>query len=379
MPNDLEDLASQTEHRNYWGATPPPGGLRDLASQQQMTHQPEQPNPAAPYLQGAREFARRTFVEPLQATGFLPGGQNWGRGAVNDMLNFNQGGLTGLFPSIRQSMPGFTNSLGDLVQSPAARNVFSTANIGGMPLVQGIQDVRAFHASPYNFNKFDISRIGSGEGNTLRGYGLYFGENPGVSGPGGHYDQQFTAQNLGKYELNKIESGILRALRAGHSDMEIASALLDRHNSTAFPISWDVAMAAVDRIRGAKSTIYDTLIKAPPDHFVDWDLPIDQQSQYVRIGLRRAFGDRAFANQRVGDVIKNMDEIAAAKRLRDVGVPGFKFHDQLSRMGQATRKTFNFVVSDDNLLNIMSKMGIAGISALPGLGIWHYQQHEGEQ
>lgn len=109
--------------------------LDELSSEQQrsMTHQPEPPNPAAPYLKGASDWATRTFVDPMKTTGFLPGGQNWGRSAVTGMEKFNEGGLTGLAPSLRQYMPGITNTLGDLAQSHAARNVFSTANFGGIP------------------------------------------------------------------------------------------------------------------------------------------------------------------------------------------------------------------------------------------------------
>lgn len=72
MPSDLDRLAQDDEHRQLWGMSPTGNGLQDLAARQQMTHQPEQPNPAAPYLQGARDIARRTFVDPLRATGFLP-------------------------------------------------------------------------------------------------------------------------------------------------------------------------------------------------------------------------------------------------------------------------------------------------------------------
>lgn len=39
----------------------------------------------------------------------------------------------------------------------------------------------AFHASPYEFDEFDISKVGTGEGNQAFGHGLYFAENPGVA------------------------------------------------------------------------------------------------------------------------------------------------------------------------------------------------------
>ena len=38
--------------------------------------------------------------------------------------------------------------------------------------------IRAYHGSPYDFEKFDISKIGTGEGAQAYGHGLYFAENP---------------------------------------------------------------------------------------------------------------------------------------------------------------------------------------------------------
>lgn len=138
MADDLADLAATDANQRRFGVAPPSNGLQDLAAQRQMTHFTKQPNPAAPYL----DWVRRIFAQPLQDTGFLPGGQNWGRPVVESMMNFQQGGLTGVAPSLRQSMPRAANTLGDLAQSPAARNVFSTANVGGLPLVEAFWSPR---------------------------------------------------------------------------------------------------------------------------------------------------------------------------------------------------------------------------------------------
>lgn len=41
--------------------------------------------------------------------------------------------------------------------------------------------IRAYHGTPHKFDKFDISKIGTGEGAQSYGYGLYFAENPAVA------------------------------------------------------------------------------------------------------------------------------------------------------------------------------------------------------
>ena len=43
------------------------------------------------------------------------------------------------------------------------------------------QGIRAYHGSPYDFDKFDLSKIGTGEGAQAYGKDLYFAENPATA------------------------------------------------------------------------------------------------------------------------------------------------------------------------------------------------------
>ena len=54
--------------------------------------------------------------------------------------------------------------------------------------------IKAYHSSPHDFDRFDLSKIGTGEGAQVYGHGLYFAENPAVSGQGGQYWQAFEEQ-----------------------------------------------------------------------------------------------------------------------------------------------------------------------------------------
>lgn len=135
--------------------------LQNLSDQQQMTHQAARPNPAQPYLDWLRSFANRNFVEPLQATGFIPGGQDWGRPAAEGMMDFQRGGLTGADPQLRNVMPEAANTLGGLVQSRAAQDAFSAANVGGLPLVEAFWSPRELDILRrlYGTDKFDPSML----------------------------------------------------------------------------------------------------------------------------------------------------------------------------------------------------------------------------
>jgi len=55
----------------------------------------------------------------------------------------------------------------------------------GLNIVRGFTEgpasIRAYHGSPHRFERFDISKIGTGEGATAYGRGLYFAGNEGVA------------------------------------------------------------------------------------------------------------------------------------------------------------------------------------------------------
>ena len=55
--------------------------------------------------------------------------------------------------------------------------------VGG-PTPSGIH---VYHSSPHDFDKFDLAKIGTGEGAQMYGHGIYAAENPAVSGQGGQY------------------------------------------------------------------------------------------------------------------------------------------------------------------------------------------------
>ena len=54
-----------------------------------------------------------------------------------------------------------------------------------------------------------------------------------------------------------------------------------------------------------------------------------------------------------------MDQPAATDVLRQAGIPGIKYLDQGSRAGG--KGTYNYVVFDDKLIDIIKKYGIAGL------------------
>jgi hypothetical protein len=78
----------------------------------------------------------------------------------------------------RGAIPGFQ------FKSEEDRQAFleATANVPRDPSDDIMAKIRGLHYSPYDFGRFDMSKIGTGEGAQAYGRGMYFAENRGTVG-----------------------------------------------------------------------------------------------------------------------------------------------------------------------------------------------------
>lgn len=230
-------------------------------------------------------------------------------------------GITDAMKALRGQMTpeeAQTFALGALPMliAPEAKGVSELAEEGVPPLSKMIS---AFHASPYDFNKFDLSKIGTGEGAQAYGHGLYFAENPATADM---YAKNFDARSGSEQD----------------------------------------------------ATRYQVSINANLEHFLDWDKPLSEQSPQVRDAVltlaKHPYDDPAtwHAQQAYdwiaathGDPNAPLGErpAIASEALRQAGVPGIKYLDRGSRgPGEGTH---NYVVFNDDLINIVKKYGVAGL------------------
>jgi hypothetical protein len=184
--------------------------------------------------------------------------------------------------------------------------------------------IKAFHGSPHDFDRFDLSKIGTGEGAQSYGYGLYFAENPAV------------AESYRNYAA-------------------------------------------------ARGRMYEVNINADHEHFLDWDKPFNKQSEHVQKVLRDIIPDiEQSALSQSGEglhdaVAQTIDQrtpwlpatqMATAAKLKAAGIAGFRYLDQGSRTTSGGNLTSNFVVLDDSLIDIIKKYGLAGAI---GSGAAHFK------
>jgi hypothetical protein len=131
--------------------------------------------------------------------------------------------------------------------------------------------VDVWHASPHKFDRFDSSKIDTGEGSQYKGWGLYFAENPAVSGPGvlheppSAYDQVFQkrATNALNRDIRSNPTGrsaeLMRDVKAQRDELRnsfMGESFFKTPSSGRFPYQWTDDYNAALRFLPDWQTIY---------------------------------------------------------------------------------------------------------------------------
>lgn len=267
--------------------------------------------------------------------------------------------------------------------------------------------IRAFHGSPHSFERFDTSKIGTGEGAQVYGHGLYFAEHEPVAQT---YRTGLSPPNFNETASGvPISSDVSRMLQDGWDTVKDLGApnVRDAHyiaqssvkqqlDDAAKAGDWEWYNKAADQsaelariasdLPKSGGSMYEVTLRADPEHMLNWDKPLSEQSQYVRDRLSawnnrqrqldqlptHVAGPRQEGEARGAPVepsgqsvynhisaVSGNDFAAGAKALQDAGIPGIRYLDAGSR-GQG-EGTSNYVVFDANTIDILRKYGIAGL------------------
>jgi hypothetical protein len=253
----------------------------------------------------------------------------------------------------------------------------------------------AYHGSPHDFDRFDLSKIGTGEGAQAYGHGLYFAESEGVAK---WYRERLAArQTMADVKLDGSPDDIARhAVTVAKGDLVQALKTADdfvQWLDSMGPATFGGAAAKQAKVDGAAAAaaalrdrpqefekaynpghMYEVNIKADPDSFLDWDAPVGQQTHLLdklralapdpdkfdktQDGTGREFMEWVGASDRNHwyhsehpEFLKSATE--RTKAIREAGIPGIRYLDQGSRgAGQGSR---NYVLFDDSLVDIKRK------------------------
>ena len=251
--------------------------------------------------------------------------------------------------------------------------------------VKAAEGIKAYHGSPYSFDKFSTSQIGTGEGAQAYSRGLYFAEREKTAE--GYRDRIAGADWVDSsgipQQTNSITSDLTERLRAdgmGVVDADRAATMWSiiardgdqARNSPGYPVIKKYLDEKGIKLR-QKGSMYEVNIDATPDEFIDWDLPLDEQSESVMNALKKTdwyeYAEEGAYNaaERRGDNAYGMDLVRwleedgaedAAQMLKDAGIKGVQYADAQTRFGKGP-KTKNYVVYDDKLIDITKKYGIS--------------------
>ena len=279
---------------------------------------------------------------------------------------------------------------------------------------------------------FDFSKMGTGEGAQAYGWGGYLAEAKPVAvgyrdqlsgnpygdrrevvmggkvlqdptnvqwGMADAPDEQEYLNSL-RSRLSDAESRVKSAtpLSAGDdltdADMDTLVAMSKR-DSLAEKLAEAETLVDTDIRSKPLGQLYNARINADPEDFIDWDAPLGKQtgkvaeyiSNYEALTgqpMLEALPDRELTGKDlytslVGKEMRqrgidsyNESTPFASAYLNAEGIPGIRHLDANSRSaGDGTR---NYVVFDENLINIVKKYGIAGAAAMLGASVMDVEQ-----
>jgi hypothetical protein len=277
---------------------------------------------------------------------------------------------------------------------PPIRQLLSNADEAGDAVRQVI---RAYHGSPYDFDKFSAAKIGTGEGAQSYGHGLYFAGNEETAR---HYKEALSddapfsnpAEAAADYlaasggnrpmALKILRSHAIQPASVGYKEAEQANIIRQ---------AYEVLSSNADLVPKRRAgRMYEVEIGHPETTLLDWDSPINQQPRLMRAMERIASvaPDRQAAGRMMEWLPRELEGEAAYHAIRDAfqpapgrygyyrsgtiehksrsaaeallqeGIPGIRYLDQGSRSaGEGTRNYVMFPGTEDQI-RILRKYGL---------------------
>ena len=207
----------------------------------------------------------------------------------------------------------------------------------------------AYHGTPHNIlGKFDISKVGTGEGAQAYGHGMYFAESPEVA-----------KTYMPKFEEKQIENAIFAAngdVNKAIQKAQLESISIAGNKNVPLSTKQEVfnLVDGLKKIKAGKPLNQGNLYKVDiPDEYIpnmlDWDKPISQQSDIVKKALN--LPEDKFAGFRVpatgtnysfspnmtgAEFYKELTDLAktqagASEMLNSMGIKGVRYFDEGSR------------------------------------------------
>jgi hypothetical protein len=319
------------------------------------------------FIQGASNAAAGTISGPIDLLSLglrkagvpLPaapfGGSQWmqDRGLTREPQNRMAGLLGESFGNVlpiaaaakTPQIAGGLLQMGENMRAPMPMNAATRGQAGAI----------VYHGTPHKFDKFDASKIGTGEGAQAYGHGLYFAENPSVAqgyrNPAGN--TAYTVDGKNAIDAAYADRTLNRPVRylqdfAGNVQAAKKAAIDDGFPDLAADIQ---KLSDAGRIKPAPAgSLYK--VDLPDEHIakmLDYDKPINQQSSYVKKALERA-GINFESSALAGPMAMGQEA-----HLQKHGIPGIRYLDGGSRKTNAGTSNYVVFPGNEGLLSILGR------------------------
>lgn len=265
-----------------------------------------------------------------------------------------------------------------LIQHPTGEQEHIPAS---QPVPEGASVIKEFP-----LGRFRSDRIGTGEGAQAYGHGLYLGEEPtarvyrqALSGdPTTNEGKKPNWQSRGSKSFAQM--ALAQSLDKKLSgDEAIKDAMQDLHRNAAFSERKDIKQRYYDAVNSLSEMlgkpwkinpghIYHVRVNANPEHFLDWDKPLSEQSEHVQKALEALHGEKMGYNSQILHPSNKGDNLyytlasrfgrtreahaqPTAAALHAAGIPGIRYLDANSR-GPTGNPTHNHVIFDPSIIDI---------------------------
>jgi hypothetical protein len=237
-----------------------------------------------------------------------------------------------------------------------------------MAQVPNLMGLTAYHGTPHTIKgKFDISKVGTGEGAQAYGHGMYFAENPEVA-------KSYMPNFVEKQAQNRLfgSKDINQAISKAKSELEYVI----KNNAPASTINEVRQEIAQLEAKKTGANQVGNLYKVDiPDEYIpnmlDWDKPISQQSDAIKKAL--GLTEDRFANFKIpatgtnysfspnmtgSELYRELTNLAktqaeASKLMNSLGIKGIRYLDEGSR--SSGKGTNNFVVFEPSDVKILEQ------------------------
>lgn len=309
--------------------------------------------------------------------------QKYAEGGAVDSAISDYKQLLGGYPNATK----FVNALQSNIEShiPTTEDLQSPERMGEWSLAAALNQptglaIKGYHGSPHKFKEFDTAHMGSGEGGQAYGWGNYITEDPYVATTYSPQDEWMDEQLMNLY--NQAER------RQDYPSMEVYERYMmhERPNEVKDYLKESYADYPEDlpkRLPAQKigenlykkqkgSHLYEVSMEFPREreavdpmsieHFLDYDKPLSEQSDYVRNILQSHDPDMYHPEGSDYDPAEKGSSILSrfgsgkegAQKLYELGIPGTTYMGEKAKVANP-EGVRNFVTYSDEVPRVVTR------------------------